>query len=732
MRGGEEGLARGYQVTSLYSIAWLLGRGFSCDYVDFSSPYSSGRSLTIPPLPPLIPPSPPPCCSEKRQLCYLLARQSRPVNLEEGPCAIADDDLRSTLQEIMSNSRLSEHFLALGRDLDVMEAKSPEDVYKMHLVNTPASGGVDSAKANLASTFVNAFLNAGFGQDKLMTAAAPGGAEGAAGSSSEVHWIFKNKDHGKMSATASLGMVTMWDVDGGLPQLDKYLYSSDPNVVAGALLGVGIVCSNVRSEMDPAYALLYESVNKSSPQVRIGAIMGLGLAYAGTAKAEVQELLAPVVSDPATPIEVAAFAALSLGLVYVSTMNEEATSSLLGALMTRSELELSEPLGRMLCLGLGLLFLGRQEAVEATLEVSKTFNERISRYCQVVLESCAYAGTGNVLKVQELLTLCGEKIEATQEEGWKTAHQSAAAIGEPHVFRWGEDECVIVPWGLSESHWSPSSAPHPHPHSLPSASPSSLIPPPPGLATVAMGEDLGVSMLHRTVEHLLQYAEPPVRRAVPLALALMHVGDPDLQVVDILSRLSHDADTDAAQAALLALGVVGAGTNNARLAGMLRNLSSYYYKDSSMLFLVRVAQGLVHLGKGLLTLSPHHTDRQLLSGVGLAGLLTVLHASLNAKATIGGKHHYLLYYLVPSMYPRMLLTVDEEGKLLQVPVRVGQAVDVVAQAGRPKTITGFQTHSTPVLLSAGERAELGTEKYLAVTQVLEGVVILKKNPEYVE
>jgi 26S proteasome regulatory subunit N1 len=35
----------------------------------------------------------------------------------------------------------------------------------------------------------------------------------------------------------------------------------------------------------------------------------------------------------------------------------------------------------------------------------------------------------------------------------------------------------------------------------------------------------------------------------------------------------------------------------------------------------------------------------------------------------------------------------------------------VGQAGRPKTITGFQTHSTPVLLAAGERAELATEKY---------------------
>lgn len=30
--------------------------------------------------------------------------------------------------------------------------------------------------------------------------------------------------------------------------------------------------------------------------------------------------------------------------------------------------------------------------------------------------------------------------------------------------------------------------------------------------------------------------------------------------------------------AVLALGFIGAGTNNARLAGMLRQLSSYYYK----------------------------------------------------------------------------------------------------------------------------------------------------------
>jgi 26S proteasome regulatory subunit N1 len=65
-----------------------------------------------------------------------------------------------------------------------------------------------------------------------------------------------------------------------------------------------------------------------------------------------------------------------------------------------------------------------------------------------------------------------------------------------------------------------------------------------GLALIAMAEPLGAQMATRMLEHLLAYGEPPVRRCVPLALALLHVSDPAQQVVDALSRLSHDADTE--------------------------------------------------------------------------------------------------------------------------------------------------------------------------------------------
>ena len=46
---------------------------------------------------------------------------------------------------------------------------------------------------------------------------------------------------GMMSTTASLGLILLWDVDGGLTQIDKYLYSGVDFIKAGALLACGIV-----------------------------------------------------------------------------------------------------------------------------------------------------------------------------------------------------------------------------------------------------------------------------------------------------------------------------------------------------------------------------------------------------------------------------------------------------------------------------------------------------------
>lgn len=42
---------------------------------------------------------------------------------------------------------------------------------------------------------------------------------------------------GMLSAAASLGMILLWDVDGGLTQIDKYLYSSEDYIKVNIRLG---------------------------------------------------------------------------------------------------------------------------------------------------------------------------------------------------------------------------------------------------------------------------------------------------------------------------------------------------------------------------------------------------------------------------------------------------------------------------------------------------------------
>jgi len=590
-------------------------------------------------------------CEDKlvrKQLSFMLGRQRIYLEGEEE-------------SDIMNNSNLSEYFLALGQDLKIMDAKTPEDIYKTNLSETRTfTANVDSARQNLASTFVNAFVNAGFGQDKLMTP-------------TDASWLYKNKEHGMMSAAASLGMILLWDVDGGLSVIDRFLYSTDENIKAGALLAVGIVNSGVRNEIDPAVALLSDYINAPNNSMRIGAILGLGLAYAGSNREDLGQLISPVLEDSSAPMEVIGIAALALGLIFVGTANPDMTQLLCVTLMERDETSLNVTHSRFICLALGLLYLGKQQMAEVPVETLKTITHPIGQYATLAVDSCAYAGTGNVLKVQKLLDICGDHLED------KNGHQAVAVLG---------------------------------------------------IALVAMGEEIGTDMAIRAFEHLLQYGEPVIRRAIPLALGFLSISFPRVNVMDTLSKLSHDSDEEVAWGAIFGLGLIGAGTNNSRIAGMLRSLATYYYKEPNHLFLVRMAQGLVFLGKGTMTLAPYHSDRTLLSPVAVAGLLTVLHSCLDFKNIVLSKSHYLLYSLVEAIYPRMLMTFDENLKPLPVPVRVGQAVDTIGQAGRPKTITGFQTHTTPVLLGYNDRAELATDEYLPTTSVLEGFVILKPNPDF--
>lgn len=163
---------------------------------------------------------------------------------------------------------------------------------------------MDSARQNLAASFVNGFLNAGFGQDKLMS------------DDKEANtWIHKNKDHGIMSTTATLGLISLWDVEAGLTHIDKYLYSEEDYVKAGALLACGIVSAGVQNECDPALALLSDYVAHKNTSIRVGALLGLGIAYAGKNRQDVVTLISNVISDSSATMEAIHFLLYSTKLI---------------------------------------------------------------------------------------------------------------------------------------------------------------------------------------------------------------------------------------------------------------------------------------------------------------------------------------------------------------------------------------------------------------------------------
>ena len=348
--------------------------------------------------------------------------------------------------------------------------------------------------------------------------------------------------------------------------------------------------------------------------MRIGSIIGLGLAYAGSNRSDVLSVLLPVLSDSKSTVEVIGVTALSCGLIAVGSGNADVTSSIMQVFIEKPDLDVKDSFVRFLPLALGLCYLGKQEssdAIEAALEIIQ--NQSLKALSKTLVDVCAYAATGNVLKIQNLLHICSEKSDKEAEEQTTTEKtkktSSAATKSETTDSSWQQSVATI------------------------------------GIGLIAMAEDISCEMAFRAFGHLLRYGEPMIKRAVPLSLALTSISNPKLNILETLSKFSHDSDTDVACNAIFAMGLVGAGTNNARLATMLRQLAQYHAKEQNCLFMVRIAQGLTHLGKGTLTLSPFNSERQLLMPTALAGLLSTVISLLDVKSTIL-KSHYLLYYIV--------------------------------------------------------------------------------------
>lgn len=98
---------------------------------------------------------------------------------------------------------------------------------------------------------------------------------------------------------------------------------------------------------------------------------------------------------------------MALGLSNVGKCNDDVASAIVQTLMERSDEQLDKHAAKYFGLGFGLLYMGQQNKCEASLEaVNCISHEPTKKYLSIIVESLAYIGSGNVLKVQDMVHEC--------------------------------------------------------------------------------------------------------------------------------------------------------------------------------------------------------------------------------------------------------------------------------------------------------------------------------------
>lgn len=111
------------------------------------------------------------------------------------------------------------------------------------------------------------------------------------------------------------------------------------------------------------------------------------------------------------------------------------------------------------------------DSYDATIETLKAIPHQASKHIQVLVEMCAFAGTGNVLRVQTMLQQCGEHLNAKDAEPELEGEKKKAETKQDDTFQ----AFAVL-----------------------------------GIALVAMGEDIGAEMSLRQFNHLVRTTLFPI------------------------------------------------------------------------------------------------------------------------------------------------------------------------------------------------------------------------------
>ena len=180
-----------------------------------------------------------------------------------------------------------------------------------------------------------------------------------------------------------------------------------------------MISSTVHNENDPSLAILSEFIESDKSLLRATSIMGLGIAYTASNRNDLKDLLLPIVSDTSLDLQLSGIASLALGQIFIgqgAKADNEIASTMLQTLMEMEPEQLKSPWTKFYVLGLGLLFFGKQDASDAIIETLKAIDHPIAHEAIVMLNMCSFAGTGEVLRIQQLQRVCADEDEESEEK----------------------------------------------------------------------------------------------------------------------------------------------------------------------------------------------------------------------------------------------------------------------------------------------------------------------------
>ena len=255
-----------------------------------------------------------------------------------------------------------------------------------------------------------------------------------------------------------------------------------------------------------------------------------------------------------------------------------------------------------------------------------------------------------------------------------------------------------------------------------------------GLGLVAGNDPVCSMMVTRFINRIIQYGSIYAKRACPLALAVMNLSKPTPELTDMLFRMASQSDEGLSINAIIALGLIGCGSCNSRIAQSLRQLADSKYLSMSqtdsgkeltnmILLAVKLSLGLVHCGRGLMHISVTHHHGKAISNSRLSCIAAlVLLLASNSRVMVRPKLTIYFFLIAGALRPKYLVTIDAANKEQSNSFKVGSYIDTVSLP-EPFRLTGYQTNTTPMILNHAERALQSEEAIVPMLGILEDVIV---------